>query len=416
MKPGDNPWSIAQTWLIDMKYWPMLQRHNGVVDPNRMPPGTQLRVPVDWLKTEPARATVHAATAQGCLLQGTPPRPLASDDVLDVGSVLLTSATGYCGIKFPDSSRVLLQSNSEMSLDRMISYTATGMYDIALRLIRGRAQSDVTPASGPASRFEISSPQGVTSVRGTRYRVAVTDFDSRAEVLQGLVDVGNSLGKVTLPPGTGTLFKADSPPSSPIALLSRPDLSHIPSDIPNRSRIFEFPEVPGAKGYRHLLSTNPEFTTLVHDATSTTPELAVPILAPGTYHLHTRAMDALGLEGHDAAHQFRVFAQLPTATACEPRLDARVLANRTTLRCTEVAQASYYRFQVARDAAFTRLEVDSLERGPAHDFSIKGSGQFYWRMAALDQIGRQGESPTQFGLSAAFPPLRWSWRSWGERP
>lgn len=90
-------------------------------------PGTQLRVPVDWLKTEPARATVHAATAQGCLLQGTPPRPLASDDVLDVGSVLLTSATGYCGIKFPDSSRVLLQSDSEMSLDRMISYTATGM-------------------------------------------------------------------------------------------------------------------------------------------------------------------------------------------------------------------------------------------------------------------------------------------------
>lgn len=127
MKPGDNPWSIAQTWLVDMKYWPLLQRHNGVVDPNRMPPGTQLRVPVDWLKTEPARATVHAATAQGCLLQGTPPRPLASDDVLDVGSVLLTSATGYCGIKFPDSSRVLLQSNSEMSLDRMISYTATGM-------------------------------------------------------------------------------------------------------------------------------------------------------------------------------------------------------------------------------------------------------------------------------------------------
>lgn len=64
VKSGDNPWSITERLLDGMKYWPLVQKHNGIVDPRNIPPGTELRIPFPgcapnqdspWCRPPPSR-------------------------------------------------------------------------------------------------------------------------------------------------------------------------------------------------------------------------------------------------------------------------------------------------------------------------------------------------------------------------
>lgn len=62
MQSGDNPWSLTERYLAGIKYWPRIQTLNRIADPEHMPPGTRLRIPVEWLRRVDAIAkvtTVH---------------------------------------------------------------------------------------------------------------------------------------------------------------------------------------------------------------------------------------------------------------------------------------------------------------------------------------------------------------------
>ena len=58
VRPGDNIWNIATDYLANMNHWPKLQALNGIADPERLPPGTKLRIPIAWLKTRPTVARI----------------------------------------------------------------------------------------------------------------------------------------------------------------------------------------------------------------------------------------------------------------------------------------------------------------------------------------------------------------------
>ena len=57
-QPGDNLWDLTDRFLIDQSYWNKLVRLNHVKRPRQMPPGTQVRIPLQWLKVEPASVRV----------------------------------------------------------------------------------------------------------------------------------------------------------------------------------------------------------------------------------------------------------------------------------------------------------------------------------------------------------------------
>jgi hypothetical protein len=46
VRPGDNLWDVSTRYLSAVDYWPKLQALNGVTDPEHLPPGTKLRIPV----------------------------------------------------------------------------------------------------------------------------------------------------------------------------------------------------------------------------------------------------------------------------------------------------------------------------------------------------------------------------------
>src|SRR4051812_12762424 len=56
--PGDNLYTVSRNFLAPDISWRRLQSFNRVADPLRLAPGRELRVPVKWLRTEAAVATV----------------------------------------------------------------------------------------------------------------------------------------------------------------------------------------------------------------------------------------------------------------------------------------------------------------------------------------------------------------------
>lgn len=404
VKPGDNPWSITERLLGGMKYWPMVQKHNGIIDPLTIAPGTTLRIPIDWLRAEPGHAVILTTSPEGCQVPGggDADTPVHKGDKLPAGTVVRSTPGGSCTLQFPDRSKVLLLENSELSLERMISYAMTGMHDIVTRLLRGRVETTVTPASGPASRFEIHSPQGVTSVRGTIYRVASLGADARAEVIDGSVEVRNGLGRVALEAGTGTVFSTGSAPTAPTPLLAPPVLAELPSSLRLAQKPPSFPAVPGAAAYRQQYAGDANFDLPLSDLRTEDTLLHIPALTAGDYFLRVRAIDSLGLEGRDTVRALRLQQLLPAPDACAPADGGRVLGNRVTATCQAVPTAQWYRVQLARDRAFTAPQIDWLRSEPSSDLPLDQPGQFFWRIAAIDKSGQEGEFTPPMALLRAL--------------
>src|SRR5690606_2617272 len=53
VRPGDTLWDLAALHMKHAVDWRRLQAHNRIADPYRLPPGTRLRFPVEWLRVQP---------------------------------------------------------------------------------------------------------------------------------------------------------------------------------------------------------------------------------------------------------------------------------------------------------------------------------------------------------------------------
>ncbi len=72
--------------------------------------------------------------------------------------------------------------------------------------------------------------------------------------------------------------------------------------------------MPGATRYRLQLAPDAEFQSFLIDSQIDVPQADLAAPADGSYWLRVRAIDGLGLEGHDAVRSL-VQHQLPPAPA-----------------------------------------------------------------------------------------------------
>ena len=109
--------------------------------------------------------------------------------------------------------RLLLHGDSELTFDKLSAYGATGMTDTRMRLPKGRTSSEVKPLRGAGSHFIIETPDLMSSVRGTRFRVGSDGGDSQIEVTEGRVQVDGAGRKLLLQPNQGTVNGTDGAPA-----------------------------------------------------------------------------------------------------------------------------------------------------------------------------------------------------------
>ncbi|MCD9028074.1 FecR domain-containing protein [Luteimonas sp. BDR2-5] len=408
VRPGDTIWDLARTHLRPQVPWQDLQAHNAVDDPARLVPGSQLRIPVRWLRQQPAPATVVAVAGEATAALDAAARPVQAGMRLAAGTVLHTAADASLTLEFADGSQLQLYGDSELHLDRLSAYGRTGMVDTRLRLPRGRVGNSVQRSRGPASRFIVDTPGLMSSVRGTRFRVGSDGRLTRSEVLEGRVDVSGAGRQVPLRAGHGVAGDADGRPGDPRPLLPAPDVSAWPDLVERMPATVGWPAVAGATGYRVQVSDSPAFLTLLQDTATEAPEVRLSFHGEGALYARVRAIDPQGIEGADAERPLQVAAQPAPPFAVAPTQDAGVPGPRPRFRWTAAETPQTYRLQVAAgdDFATPLVDLSGLRRAEARSDAALAPGGYYWRVGASDDRGRDGPwgDPVAFTVSAPAQP------------
>lgn len=408
---GDTLIKLANRFLIRKNDWQVLQKHNSIALPNRIPVGTKIRIPVALMRTEPAPVVIESVKGRVESSAGT----AAAGTRLKEGDQIKTGEDGFVTIKLADGSTVTVQSKSAVRLEVMRQLVNTGgVGDSVVRLDAGRLETNVARQRGPASRYEIRTPTSNMGVRGTAFRVGADDTGKKAqsEVVEGLVAVASgaaSARPLDLPAGYGSFVEAGKPPSPPIELLPAPNLSALPPAYVSADLSFSFPAIAGANGYRAQVALDRGFTNLVAEASSNTPVAAFRDLPDGPLFFRARAIDPQGLEGKDAVHAFGIMAR-PFAPVLElPGKNARLNSGKVTLSWKPTRDAKSYRVQLAKDSEFKQiLEDKSLDGVTMVASAALASGSYAWRVASRDASGKIGpwSDAITFAIAAEAPVLK----------
>ena len=408
VRPGDNLWNITADYLTRMDYWPRLQALNHVADPQRLPPGMKLHIPVAWLKGRPTAAQVFS-------VQGSVEAKIAFTGqtvmvtaglMLHSGDEIHTSADGNVTVEFGDGSRLLVQANSLLIMDTLSAYGDTHMVDTRLRLQQGRVDSLVTIRQSPRTRYQILTPAASSAVRGTHYRLGMdaADVTARVEVLEGAVELRGARKARTVTSGFGALTETGKPPAAPLPLLASPVVADLPPVVTRSPVQLSFPALKGAAAYRAQIAPTEQFESLLFDAVSVPPAVRGPDLPDGDYVVRIRGIDAKGLEGHDAYHRFRLHARPAPPFLIKPADQSAVLEQALVFEWAEPQNATAYHFQLAGDERFTALLLDLPKYAGSSltpDRTLE-PGRYFWRVATQDAAGRVGpfSDPQLFRLQA----------------
>jgi hypothetical protein len=411
VRPQDNIWDLSGRYVKPDIPWQKVQEYNKVADPYHLVPGSRLSIPVAWLRVQPADAKVVAVIGSAHVqLPGHAGEEAITPNMqLGYGAHVVTSAQASLTLEFADGSRVLVEQDSSLDLDRMSAYGRTGMVDTRLRLQRGRIANSVTPMTGSAAHFSVETPGTISSVRGTHFRVAADAAAGRSqtEVLTGLVDVSGHRRHTLVAKGFGVAAANDAPPSRASSLLPAPDLHCPPAAIDTVPYDLGWQPLNGATRYRIQMAANPRFEALLFDRQVDGADVELPDLPNGDYALRVRGVDANHLEGADAVCPIHVTGHLKPPLIISPQPGSVVRGERPRFRWTESEQASSYRWQLAKDDRFADVldEQQSLHGGSVRASHSLPYGHYYWRIASNGHDGAQGSfsDAMPFDLSQDLP-------------
>ncbi len=384
---GENLTLVAERFLKPRFTPEQLQVYNGIVKDREMPVGTEIRVPMDWLKLSLAGVRVRYVVGEASLYRRGRDRPddLAIGDDLEVGDRVVTRERSAASFLFADGSYLLVGPGSEVVFDALSTYQGQGMLDTRIRLQRGRVENRVKPLSDPDARFEIHTPAAVTVVRGTEFRVAADeDGSSRSEVTGGRVNVSAAGETVPVTAGEGTRVEPGQPPAPPRKLLPAPDLSSLEIPVAGSATTLRWPALKGAQAYRVQLMNDQETPELSRQVD--VPAVELPPLDAGVYQLRVRGIDELRLEGLVAARSF----DLAVATTGDPRPSTapllsppRFLGGWFDVSWRPAEGAWAHRLVLARDPGFRLRLLDQLSQGDHYRLALPPPGTYFLAVEAL---------------------------------
>lgn len=395
VQPGDHPWNIAQRYLRDTSDALRLTRLNRIANDRAVAPGTELRIPAQWLKLEAAAVRLLAFSGDATVTPADGSQHAAvAGEAVRAGARVRTGAHSSATLVFDDGSRVMLRQASELRVLRSDKRAVDGGFLVTLELVRGGLENMVTPRPRNDNRFEIRSPAAVAAVRGTRFRVNVDPGTTWTEVLEGAVDVGNDSGHVLAQGGFGTVARTGRAPDAPRPLLAAPDLSALPARLERLPIDWPLTPVPGAVAYRTQLAPDAGFDTVVSDEVAVPARARVLDIADARYVMRVMAIDADGLEGLPAERAVLVYARPFAPSLISPPPGGETTLSRPVFRWTQFDPAWQYKLELRRsdDLGTPPMHVQISRSADATELDTDLTpGVYHWRVASMvPATGRQG--------------------------
>lgn len=294
-QPGDTLWDLCLEYTAKRGCWKELGTYNNISGDRIVQPGTEIRIPLDWLLELPIVGTVLSVQGEVQYQEQSGGKlvPLVPGQTLVLGS-LINSRAGNASIILNDHSELLLRPDSVLELSSMS--TGTGLRQSSeLDLDRGEVEVKVKP--GARSRFEIHTPSAIAAVRGTEYRVASLrrDAGTRSEVLKGevAVEAGTT---VEVPAGYGLKAKKDEVPGEPRELPAAPVFAQARVDSPLPLSV-HWTNEQGVVSWHLDLYSQAAPGELLATYRTADPELVFTELGEGCYRLVARGIDSEGFNG-----------------------------------------------------------------------------------------------------------------------
>ncbi len=395
---GDTLIGLGRRFLTEPRRWPEVQRANDIRNPNRIPVGSEVRIPLRLMRTEAASGSVLHVVGEvrsgGAAVQ--PGQPIGE------GNELSTAADSHATVRLVDGTVLRLRPSSQLSLRESRRIKDAGATQSGARLEKGRVEVEAAPASAGKPGFRIETPQGVLGVRGTEFRVAIDEAErvTRGEVLEGVVAFeGASRGTAAAPVGAGfgSVIGGTGQVATPVKLLDKPDTAPLPTLQERILMRFPLAPLPGATAYRGQISRDRSFDQVVADLTSPTPELRFAELPDGDYILRVRGIGQLGLEGQNADLAFKLKARPEPPLPSAPAPKAVIFGGKVEFAWTANAQAATYRLQIDGANLATPFkgpaplvrELKDLRETVAVVEGLN-PGAYLWRLQSVRADGDQG--------------------------
>ncbi|MCB6183453.1 FecR domain-containing protein [Leeia sp. TBRC 13508] len=377
----DTVYDLSHQLLENPNQWGQVVAFNHIRDPKRLTPGSELKIPIAWLKGTPVKATV----VNGRLASGNG-KPLMAGDSIAEGDNLLTEKDGSLVLRLPDGSQVLLQGGSQVSVDKLRARPSAGLSS-KLKLQKGRVETHANPDKVPNTNMEVSTPLSIAGVRGTQFRVALDEAGTHAsgEVTEGEVGYQGGKSLVSLPAGFGSQVDGSGVPIKPIALLAAPTLL-LPDAAYDRVLFkLSWQAIEQAAAYRVMIATDERFTHVVLSTVVTEPTLKLTDLEDGHYWVSVRAIDAIGLEGLDSTALFKLKARPEPPFVLTPKMVAKATAGNVKFEWGQPEGIHQYHFQLATSTDFSKLVFDEMVTNTTSLNPELKEGQYYWRLASIRQ-------------------------------
>jgi len=229
IRPDDSLWALCKTYSKEPDCWLKLVKYNKLQTPKDIPPGTRIRIPQVWLKDTSATAEAIAVEGEVHKLEvhSQARSPLAVGDKLAQNDQV-RSMNGNATLEFADGSQLYLKSNTLIHLETLTFNDGNDVSNTRVRLDRGRLRNLIKKQKAAQSSYEVATPAAVAAVRGTDFRVTMTDEEPPAmltEVTEGTVAVASGDQEFILEKGFAIRAVAGERLQPPVALLSRPSVN-----------------------------------------------------------------------------------------------------------------------------------------------------------------------------------------------
>ena len=395
VKPGETLWSIAREHLTSLSHAPALQQKNTIRNAYALRPGSQIRIPLQWVRQNTGKASVTELVGSAQLIINNNQTSLlgGTSYSLPAGAIIRTAANSSLKLQFEDGSLVNIGPNAQFSVKRSVHFPTTGANATWLNIERGSIDNNVSKNPLMPNRHTIQTPSAITAVRGTSFRVNVGNADSSAtEVLEGKVEVNAAGQSEQIGGGFGSVTRRGEAPGKSLTLPPPPDLGGIARIQQHSPVVLGWPAVSGMNGYQlNILRTAPErqmvddkLVALSHD---------YPALSNGEYRLTARSQLPNGLQGIPASQTITVHAHPTPPLVVSPAPNTR-LRKREVRFVFGIAANPGYLLQLSRDKDFSQIQSQTLHQ---HEYqtTLPDGGTWFWRVARQDDNGKTGPfSPT----------------------
>jgi hypothetical protein len=387
---GDTLLSIRAKFATENVDWMRFAKVNNVTNAKQLPVGKELHIPIEWLASQGATATITAISGKATM-NG---QPLVAGAKVIENARISTEENSSVVIDLSDGSKLKVSSASTIVVDRLKQYHSDQIVEARVRLEKGRVEAIVSEKR--KKPLDILTPGATAAVRGTNFGVSLGEAENGASIPSASVDVikGNvawtsviTTGKEILPGGFGSSVSKTGSVTKAEALLEPIALNSLPKEVTKVVSTLPFTQMPGAAAYRVQVATDSAFDKLKYETIVSKPEIVLLTNDDGAHFIRIKAISNNRVEGLTANTSVNVQARPISPDGLTPPNATAVYEKDVNVSWLTIPGITY-RLQAAQDPDFKNPILNTVTQLKDAKISLN-LGKTFWRVASIDN-GKQG--------------------------